>query len=174
MSGGPQPHADWVKTAVKDMTKGKEISRRRFMDRATRGLGLAIAAIIGLPAIGLGIASATGGAMKTLVKVGSQGQLGPEPVAVPINYVARDAWRESRQQAVVYLRRPSGGNVEALSARCTHLGCTVHWVPAENRFQCPCHGSQFAADGSVLHGPAERPLDRLPVSKRGEDVFVQV
>ena len=57
---------------------------------------------------------------------------------------------------------------------CTHLGCTVHWVAAENRFKCPCHGSQFAADGSVLHGPAERPLDRLRVQRRGEDVFVEV
>ena len=159
---------------MNEMTKANEMTRRRFMDRATRGLGLAIAAIIGLPALGLGIASAVGGAARTLVKVGSQSKLGPEPVAVPINYIARDAWRESRQQAVVYLRRPAGGPVEALSARCTHLGCTVHWVAGENRFQCPCHGSQFAADGSVLHGPAERPLDRLPVSKRGEDVFVEI
>ncbi|HEY0492358.1 MAG TPA: ubiquinol-cytochrome c reductase iron-sulfur subunit [Candidatus Dormibacteraeota bacterium] len=157
-----------------EMNNAKELTRRRFMERATRGFGFAIAAIIGLPAIGLGIASATGGAIRTLVKVGSQSQLGPEPLAVPINYVARDAWRETRQQAVVYLRQPPGGKVEALSARCTHLGCTVHWVAAANRFQCPCHGSQFAADGSVLHGPAERPLDRLTVSKRGQDVFVQV
>jgi len=151
---------------MNEMTNRSELTRRRFMDRATRGLGLAIAAIIGLPALGLGIASATGGATKTLVKVGSQAQLGAEPVAVPVNYLAKDAWRESQQQAVVYLRRPRGGVVEALSARCTHLGCTVHWAPAENRFKCPCHGSQFGADGSVLHGPAERPLDRLPVVKR--------
>jgi menaquinol-cytochrome c reductase iron-sulfur subunit len=174
MCAAPYGLADWVRTAMNEMVKGTEMTRRRFMDRATRGLGLAIATIIGLPALGLGIASATGGAMKTLVKVGSQRQLGPEPVAVPINYVSRDAWRESRQQAVVYLRRPSGGSVEALSARCTHLGCTVRWVAAENRFKCPCHGSQFAADGTVLHGPAERPLDRLPLTKRGEDVFVQL
>jgi len=33
---------------------------------------------------------------------------------------------------------------------------------------------QHAADGSVLHGPAARPLDRLPVTKRGEDVYVEV
>lgn len=156
------------------MKKANVVTRRRFMDRATKGLGVAIAAIIGLPALGLGIASATGGAMKTLVKVSSQARLGPEPIAVPISYVAKDAWRESRQQGVVYLRQPASGNVEALSARCTHLGCTVHWVAAENRFKCPCHGSQFAADGSVLHGPAERPLERLPVSKRGADVYVEL
>ncbi|HEY8678334.1 MAG TPA: ubiquinol-cytochrome c reductase iron-sulfur subunit [Candidatus Dormibacteraeota bacterium] len=152
----------------------KGLSRRSFMDKAVKGVGLAIAAIIGLPAVGLGIASATGGAMKTLVKVGRTSQLGAEPVAVPISYVAKDAWRESRQQGVVYLRDPGKGQVQALSARCTHLGCTVHWVPADNRFRCPCHGSQFAADGTVLHGPAQRPLDRLPVRKRGEDVYVEI
>lgn len=159
---------------MNNMKKANVVTRRRFMDRATKGLGVAIAAIIGLPALGLGIASATGGAMKTLVKVSSQARLGLEPIAVPISYVAKDAWRESRQQGVVYLRQPANGTVEALSARCTHLGCTVHWVAAENRFKCPCHGSQFAADGSVLHGPAERPLERLPVSKRGADVYVEL
>ena len=159
---------------MNSMDNRNRLTRRRFMDRATKGLGVAIAAIIGLPALGLGIASATGGAMKTLVKVSSQTRLGPEPVAVPISYVAKDAWRQSRQQGVIYLRQPGAGKVEALSARCTHLGCTVHWVAAENRFQCPCHGSQFAADGSVLHGPAERSLERLPVSTRGTDVYVEL
>ena len=172
MSEARGRNADWVEIAVNQMQNG--ITRRSFMDRAVKAVGLAIAAIIGLPALGLGIASATGGAMKTLVKVGRVSQLGPEPVAMPITYVAKDAWRQSQQQGVVYLRKPASGPVEALSARCTHLGCTVHWVPGAARFQCPCHGSQFAADGSVLHGPAERPLDRLPVQRRGEDVFVQV
>ena len=95
MPAAPWRHADWVEIA---MTGMKNVTRRVFMDRAAKTVGLAIAAIIGLPAIGLGIASATGGAMKTLVRVGRVAQLGPEPVAVPISYVARDAWRQSQQQ----------------------------------------------------------------------------
>lgn len=171
MAGVTAGNPDWVETSMNMM---KALSRRSFMDKAVKAVGLAIAAIIGLPAIGLGIASATGGAMRTLVKVGRAARVGPEPVAVPITYLARDAWRQSQQQGVVYLRKPGGGAIEALSARCTHLGCTVHWAAAENRFKCPCHGSQFAADGAVLRGPAQRPLDRLPVQRRGEDVFVEV
>lgn len=41
-----------------------------------------------------------------------------------------------------------------LNAICTHLGCTVPWVPAENKFKCPCHGSQYNAQGKVIRGPA--------------------
>jgi cytochrome b6-f complex iron-sulfur subunit len=50
------------------------------------------------------------------------------------------------------------------SAVCTHLGCTVGFFPSDDRFHCPCHGSVFAADGKVLHGPAPRPLDWFEVT----------
>lgn len=42
----------------------------------------------------------------------------------------------------------------ALNAVCTHLGCVVPWVAAENKFKCPCHGSQYDRQGKVIRGPA--------------------
>lgn len=41
-----------------------------------------------------------------------------------------------------------------VNAVCTHLGCVVPWVPAENKFKCPCHGSQYNFQGKVVRGPA--------------------
>lgn len=46
----------------------------------------------------------------------------------------------------------------ALNAVCTHLGCVVPWVKAENKFKCPCHGSQYDPTGAVVRGPAPLPL----------------
>lgn len=41
-----------------------------------------------------------------------------------------------------------------LVAVCTHLGCVVPWNKAENKFMCPCHGSQYNSEGKVVRGPA--------------------
>jgi len=45
-----------------------------------------------------------------------------------------------------------------LNAVCTHLGCVVPWSAANNKFMCPCHGSQYAPTGKVVRGPAPLPL----------------
>lgn len=63
-----------------------------------------------------------------------------------------------------------GEGVYAISTVCTHLGCIVKAEP--DRFQCPCHGSQFRLDGSVSRGPAPKALPWLAVSVSGGEVIV--
>ena len=65
--------------------------------------------------------------------------------------------------APIYLLALPDGSHAALSPICTHLGCTVD--VAGQRLVCPCHGSTYARDGTVLRGPAERPLRRFPVTE---------
>jgi len=48
-----------------------------------------------------------------------------------------------------------------LSAVCTHLGCLPVWKPETGVIACPCHGSAFQRDGSIIAGPAPRPLPWL-------------
>jgi cytochrome b6-f complex iron-sulfur subunit len=51
----------------------------------------------------------------------------------------------------------------ALSAICTHLGCTPKYLGSEDKFKCPCHGSGFRRSGVNFEGPAPRPLERLKI-----------
>lgn len=50
--------------------------------------------------------------------------------------------------------RSEDGSLAAVSPRCTHLGCYVGWNSAERTWDCPCHGSRYLPDGSVIEGPA--------------------
>jgi Rieske Fe-S protein len=57
--------------------------------------------------------------------------------------------------------RSEDGELTAVSAICTHMGCVVHWNNGEKTWDCPCHGSRFQASGEVLGGPAETPLEKV-------------
>jgi hypothetical protein len=57
--------------------------------------------------------------------------------------------------------RAEDGSVTERSAVCTHVGCIVHWNGFEKCWDCPCHGSQFLPDGTVINGPAVSPLAKV-------------
>ena len=60
-----------------------------------------------------------------------------------------------------------------VSAVCTHLGCTVQWKADKRELDCPCHGSRFRQDGSVIGGPAPRPLAWYP-TRLSPDGYLEV
>ena len=71
--------------------------------------------------------------------------------------------RFKRAQRVWIVRTPEG--LYALTAVCTHLGCTPIWHGGDARFHCPCHGSQFLLNGDNVAGPAPVPLYRAAVER---------
>jgi Rieske Fe-S protein len=56
--------------------------------------------------------------------------------------------------------RAPDGELFAVSNVCPHMGCKVHWNSVETSWDCPCHGSRFRPDGTVIEGPALSPLKR--------------
>jgi len=50
--------------------------------------------------------------------------------------------------------RDERGEVHAVSAACSHMGCLLGWNATDRTWDCPCHGSRFTLTGEVLHGPA--------------------
>jgi nitrite reductase/ring-hydroxylating ferredoxin subunit len=58
--------------------------------------------------------------------------------------------------------------IHTMSAVCPHLGGIVHWNQAEKTWDCPCHGSRFAATGEVLNGPAISDLAQVPAKSTDE------
>jgi glycine/D-amino acid oxidase-like deaminating enzyme/nitrite reductase/ring-hydroxylating ferredoxin subunit len=67
--------------------------------------------------------------------------------------------REGLRKVAAY--RDADGELYTRSAACTHLGCHLHWNSFETSWDCPCHGSQFAVDGTALNAPAVTPLGEI-------------
>jgi Rieske Fe-S protein len=79
---------------------------------------------------------------------------------VVLEYETRDAWMAGRARKPAYVRLGEDGEVVALSAECTHLGCTVSWDAAHGQFKCPCHDGRFDSQGRAAGGPPSAPLKR--------------
>lgn len=66
----------------------------------------------------------------------------------------------------------SSGMFAAVDAICTHENCTVSYNALNVEFDCPCHGSTYEVTGSVIGGPAPRPLTTFPVSSDGTTLTI--
>ena len=92
----------------------------------------------------------------------------PAPNAEPVDVPAGRFWLvnlDTNQGNELMSRADGDSNeivgVAAIYKVCTHLGCIYAWTPANNRFECPCHGSKYRLDGRRIESPAPRSLDRF-------------
>jgi len=69
------------------------------------------------------------------------------------------------------LLRPEENTYLAYSRICTHTSCPVFFRPEQNLIVCQCHGGAYSVvDGSVLAGPPPRPLPKITLERRGDDL----
>ncbi|MGI8413028.1 MAG: ubiquinol-cytochrome c reductase iron-sulfur subunit [Solirubrobacteraceae bacterium] len=149
--------------------EGETITRRRFMTTTVHSAGAIAAAAFTLPALGFALGPLAS-------KVPFQWQ----PIGVPTDFSENSyvtkvitivpaigeagrsiAYVRSRDPSIDTERGDKYNQFIALSSRCMHLGCPVRFVPAAERFICPCHGGVYDFRGMVAGGPPVRPLDRF-------------
>jgi cytochrome b6-f complex iron-sulfur subunit len=128
------------------------MNRRAFLSWGTVGVGaLCSAAAVSMAAVGRFLVPNVFYEPPQSFKIGS-----------PADFPFGPPTFMADEKIFVFRDRDKGFAVA--SAVCTHLGCTVAHFTSDQKFHCPCHGSVFGADGTVLHGPAPRPLNWFEVT----------
>ena len=149
--------------------EGETITRRRFMTGTAHGAGALMTMGISLPALAFAV-----GPIFDNVSLGWQ-PVGPPDIFPDDNYIpaiittAPGVGEAGKSTVYIRARNPKVDTTPpnqynrwvALTNRCAHLGCPVRWVPAAERFICPCHGGVYDLQGVRVAGPPPRPLDRF-------------
>ncbi len=139
----------------------KEMNRREFLTYAWGGaLGL-VALQVGVGLFYFLMPRFKAGEFGGVFFIGPESAL-PPTSAPPEPFVAGKFWLVNTEDV----------GPKALYMVCTHLGCLYKWEQANNRFECPCHGSKFTREGYYIEGPAPRSLDTFLVTVEGGEVAV--
>lgn len=129
----------------------KSVTRREFLNFAwLASLGFLSLNVAGLTYL-FAMPRFREGEFGGVVTVGTVAEL-PGAGSAPSNYPKVKMWLSNSEDGV-----------SAIYKVCTHLGCLYNWVNQENKFICPCHGSQFTLEGEYIQGPAPRSLDRFGI-----------
>lgn len=152
----------------------KVSTRRVFLQWGTGILTFLCGLIVGIPLIGSFIGPAFRTMKTNWLKVA---QIGSLPIGEPVDLKAADVLMDAYVRGSVirhlWVIKYSPTNVTVFSPICPHLGCHFNWDPVSGHFECPCHGSVYALDGTVLGGPAPRNLDTLPTRIENSELYVE-
>jgi menaquinol-cytochrome c reductase iron-sulfur subunit len=149
------------------------VARRRFLARASVGLGGCMGVAVGAPLAAFVIAPLFRAVPYQWRPVGKTADF---KVGETVSVIFIDAsplpWAGVTAKTAAWLRRISDDQFVAFAVNCAHLGCPVRWLPDAKLFMCPCHGGVYYADGSVAAGPPPHSLSQYNVRVRGEDVEI--
>jgi menaquinol-cytochrome c reductase iron-sulfur subunit len=141
---------------------GSSGGRRDFMKAAVLGIGGLITAALGLPAVAYIIGPALKQASDLWIRLGAISKVELDnPTLFKTTVETETGWISTQEEISAYVLTQNGQEFVVMSNICTHLGCRVRWIAADDRFYCPCHNGVFAKDGSVVSGPPPRGLDRF-------------
>jgi len=161
--------------------EGETVTRRAFMNVVTQGAGGVAAAAFALPALGFAIGPLFSREPFSWQTIGKPDDFTETQYSTKVITIVQGIGDAGNSIAYVRKRDPQIDTQQkpdqynqfiALSSRCMHLGCPVRYVPAAERFICPCHGGVYDFTGQVAGGPPVRPLDRFYT--RVHDGMVQV
>jgi menaquinol-cytochrome c reductase iron-sulfur subunit len=163
--------------------EGETVTRRRFMVVGANAAGAIAASAFILPALGFALGPVFEEHKQAWQDVGSVDEF-PDSTYVPRTITIVDGIGEAGKSTTYVRKRNPQIDTEplpktfeyeqhvAISTRCMHLGCPVHYVDAAQRFICPCHGGVYDFRGFVVGGPPVRPLDRFYTRVRNGRVQV--
>ena len=147
--------------------------RRSFLTRFVVAggalIGAGLAGLVGLVAAPK--KSRAGGAWRTAIQPGNTPSSFPYTAVLTERH--EDGWYQTTRQTVVFIDQ-QGGELTAMSATCTHLGCHVRWEAGADHFKCPCHGGVYDRAGNVVSGPPPRPLEKIPVRRNPQTSAIEV
>jgi menaquinol-cytochrome c reductase iron-sulfur subunit len=138
------------------------MDRRTLLNWIIRGIGLATAAMIGIPSLIAGFAPLWKYRARPDLWQ-SIGAAGAFPVGEMRKVIIRlpdEEWGSALREKAVYAWRPSQGEAVVYSRSCTDLGCPLTFDPGSQCFFCPCHGGIFDKNGERMAGPPSRPMYR--------------
>jgi len=144
---------------------GDDVSRRKFLSRATAAIGAVLTAGLGGPAVAYFVSPARKPeAEKDWLPLGSSSKVEiGTPTLFKTTIDRTTGWITESEEVSFYVVTENARDYVALSNVCSHLGCRVRWVDDQDEFFCPCHGGVFSIEGVVVDGPPPRPLDQFEV-----------
>lgn len=152
------------------------LNRRDFTKAIMTFAGSIMGVVVGFPGIAYllspGIKEDKSDGWKSLGPLANYTAGTPTPFSFTTSKI--NGWEKTVKNSTVYVLRGDGENVKVFSDICTHLSCIASWRKELNHYVCPCHDAHYAIDGSVVSGPAPRPLDRYETKIESGNLLIHV